>query len=73
MDIEEYEEAPLILARLFLIIRMIIDMDKGKVKLQIQNEVLVLHLWNNHHQPQPQRTFFKITDRESLTLISPYN
>jgi len=45
MEMEECKEAPFILGRPFLeITRMVIDVDEGKVKMQMQNEVLVLHL-----------------------------
>ena len=65
MEMEECNEVPLILGRSFMKIgRMVINMDKGRVKLQMQNEVLLMALWNNLNQPQPQGTFFKITDRE---------
>jgi len=38
MEIEECKEVPIILGRPFLkALRMIINVDKGKVKIQIQN------------------------------------
>jgi len=45
MEMEECMKAPLILERPFLkTTRVVIDVDKRRVKLQIQNEILVMHI-----------------------------
>ena len=39
MEMEECKEVPLLKTT-----RIVIDVDKGRVKLQMQNEILVMHL-----------------------------
>jgi len=59
MDIEECKAVPLISGGLFLkIAKMVINVKKERIKLQMQDEVVVMDLWKNLKQPKPQWTLF---------------
>ena len=67
MDIEECKAVPLISGGLFLkIAKMVINVKKERIKLQMQDEVVVMDLWKNLKQPKPQWTLFWNKNKEKV-------
>ena len=57
MNIEESKKSPLILGRPFLkTARMVIDVDKWRLKLKVQDEKVIVNIWKNMQQSKPQGT-----------------